>query len=686
MTPDTNTEPSLFPGDPRLADAYFEANELDHNGLEALCPSFTELSEVDQRYQDETPLGLGSLKEISSLWDSKTRRRVAFARLRGDRGPEFYDLFVNEAWITSSLSHPNIIKIYDVGVDDEHRPYFTMDLKSGSTLGDLVQMHGMAERHRLIEAFLKVCDAIAYAHTKGVLHLDLKPQNIQADRFGEVLVCDWGLAKDIATPEADTDDLPLPGQTESVGNITMHGEIKGTPGYMAPEQLRPGAPKDERTDVFALGCLLHSILTGQSPIVGTTQEEIIKKTALCCFPAPRLRFPEKMIPESLNAVILKACSLEPGQRYASASDLAGDIRKHLAGYATEAEEPSFYKASLLFLRRHRLPAMVALIGTVAISVVSVLFIQGMNDQRHATALQAKRAERHKSEAEQIATQLQQEMERSGRSSKEIAARLASSSTTLKNLGIFEAPAESVNESYSLAELALALDPTNEVAAFQLFSLNCLKLDLQSALRTPPDSEQRFADYIKFAQEFPAFNYGPDKRPEPTELARFFRRAREINPMRPQLMERILSYDMAVRRGPIGPEPLIAFLEYLQGGPDHLIATYQPRERSLFIWSDQPLILLRPAIKGYSGSSFLRFLPIEDLRLDLSKPFDLANLDGLGIQSLNLEDCGAIRVSRPIALPLLQSIKVQEGQNIPADLKRLIRTSHELKLITTPADR
>jgi len=686
MNPLSNSKHLPFPADSRLISAYFEANDLDENGLEALCPSFVELSEVGQRYHDEAPLGLGSLKEVSSLWDSKARRRVAFARLRKDRGPEFYDLFVNEAWITSSLSHPNIIKIYDVGVDEDDRPYFTMDLKSGSTLKDLVTMHGMAERHRLIEAFLKVCDAIAYAHTTGTLHLDLKPENIQADRFGEVLVCDWGLAKNIATPEPDTDDLPLPGQTESVGNITMHGEIKGTPGYMAPEQLRPGAPKDERTDVFALGCLLHSILTGQSPIVGATQEEIIKKTALCCFPSPRLRFPEKMIPESLDAVILKACSLTPDRRYASASDLAGDIRKHLAGYATEAEEPSFYKASVLFLRRHRLPAVVALIGTVAISVVSVLFIQGIDDQRHATAMQAKRAELHKSEADQIATELQQEIERSGRSSKEFGARLASSATTLKNLGIFEAPAESINEASALAELALALDPSNQDAAFQLFSLNCLKLDFQAALENPPDSGHRFGDYIEFAEAFRTFQYDRSKRPEPTELARFFRRAREINPQRPQLMERIFSYDTAARRGPADPEPMIAFLEYLQGGPDHLIATYQPKDRSLFIWSDEPLQLLRPVIKGYSGRSFLRFIPVDTLRLDLSKPFDLAGLDGLGIHSLDLKHCGTIEVSRPISLPLLQRIEIQEGQNIPADLKRLIRTSRELELIATPTGR
>ncbi|MBK1825610.1 serine/threonine-protein kinase [Haloferula rosea] len=688
MSAPEDREFQTFTVDHRLADAYFEANELDDNGLEALCPSFVTLSEAQsgQRYHDESPLGLGSLKEVSSVWDASTRRRVAFARLREDRGPEFYDLFVNEAWITSSLSHPNIIKVYDVGVDEDKRPYFTMDLKGKSTLADLIRMHGMEERPRLIDAFLKVCDAIAYAHTEGILHLDLKPENIQAERFGEVLVCDWGLAKTMSDSGTDEDELPFPGQTESIGNMTIHGEVKGTPGFMAPEQLRPGAAKDQRTDVFALGCLLHCILTGLPPITGTTQEEIIRKTGLGCFPPPRLRFPEKMIPDSLDAIILKACSLEPNARYPSATEMADDIRKHLAGFATEAEEPSFYKASILFLRRHRLPAAVGLIATVAISVISVLFIQGLNDQRRATAAQAQRAERLEGEASQMADRLREEAARAGRSSKELAEQLSSSAIRLKNLGIFDTPVSSIEESAQLTELALAFDPQNQEAIFQLFSLNCLKLDFSSALKSPPSAEHRFGDYLQFAEAFPRFNYDRGLRPSPAMLADFFRRAREINPRRGPLMERILSYDVAARRDFRNAEPAIAFLEYLHGGPEHIIAAYQSKERSLFIWSDQSVHLRRPVVKGYSGKSFLRFLPTDLLRLDLSEPFDLATLDQADIHRLNLKDCADLRLSRPISLPMLETIELSEKQDFPQEWLRQIQSRRELKLIRTPGQR
>lgn len=684
MSTPEDQDSNSFTLDPRLAAAYFEANELDDNGLEALCPSFVELSQPGRRYHDEAPLGLGSLKEVSSVWDSRTRRRVALARLRDDRGPEFYDLFVNEAWITSTLSHPNIINIYDVGVDENSRPFFTMDLKGESTLSDLIRMHGMAERPRLIEAFMKVCDAIAYAHTKGVLHLDLKPENIQAERFGEVLVCDWGLAKTMDSHECEEENLLFPGQTESIGNMTVHGEVKGTPGFMAPEQLRPGATKNERTDVYALGCLLHSILTGLPPFTGTSQDEIIKKTELGCFPPPRLRYPEKMIPDSLDAVILKACSVEPDRRYASASDLAEDIRKHLAGFATNAEEPSFYKASVLFLRRHRLPALVGLIATVAISMLSALFIQHLNDQRRATAAQAERADRLKGEASQMAEQLQAHAASAGRSSKELAERLSTSAIRLKNFGVFDAPEKSIEEASQLAELALAFDPQNEEANFQLFSLNCIRLDFASALKTAPPPDHRFADYLQFAEAFPGYQFSRSHRPTPEKLASFFRQAREINPERAALMERILSYDVSVRPKPAASEPTIAFLEYLHGGAEHLIATYQPKDRSFFLWSDQPIELNRPIHKGHSGESFLRFLPIDSLKLDLSEPLDIATLDKATVHQLDLEDCNELTLSKPISLPILESIRLREDQTFPDKWLRRIHSRRELEVIRVPA--
>ena len=215
--------------DHRLHEAYLQANLLDEEGLEAICPSYLELAENEMRYRDESRLGQGGTKEVFKSWDCRSRRWVAIARLREDRGPELYDQFVHEAWLTSSLNHPNIINIYDVGVDGDGRPFFTMDLKGETTLSDLTREQGMRNRRELLGVFLKICNAVSHAHSRGVIHLDLKPDNVQVDQFGEVLVCDWGLARHITDEEAPLDPAWRSSAPTRVDNTTLHGTRQGHP-------------------------------------------------------------------------------------------------------------------------------------------------------------------------------------------------------------------------------------------------------------------------------------------------------------------------------------------------------------------------------------------------------------------------------------------------------------------------
>jgi len=258
-------ENDSYQNDHRLIQAYEEATCLDQEGLKTLCPSYAELSETSTRYANETLIGKGGIKQVYRIFDNRTRRWVAIARLRDDRGPEHFDLFVNEAWMTSSLKHPNIINVHDVGIDSDGRPFFTMDLKGNRTLADLIKADDQ-ERRALLEVFLKICDAMAYAHSREIIHLDLKPANIQSDAFGEVLVCDWGLSKIVSDKEEAS---PLNSSSELLDNMTLVGEVKGSPGFMAPEQVEKSGRKDHRTDIFSLGCILHTILTGESPFTGS---------------------------------------------------------------------------------------------------------------------------------------------------------------------------------------------------------------------------------------------------------------------------------------------------------------------------------------------------------------------------------------------------------------------------------
>ena len=665
---------SHYTPDRRLERAYEEANLLDESGLESLCPSYIELAESEVRYRDENTIGMGSLKEVSRCWDCRARRWVAMARLREDRGAEFYDLFVNEAWVSSSLNHPNIIKIYDVGVDGLGRPYFTMDLKGETTLRDVIRDRGMSGRRELLGIFLRICDAVSYAHDHGILHLDLKPGNIQTDRFGEVLVCDWGLAKRASEPEMPDDELPFPGQKESVGNMTLHGEIKGTLGYMAPEQVIPAGTKDIRTDIFALGCILHQILTDFPPFTGTCQEEILAKTARGTFPAPHLRYPQRMVPESLSAVVRRACATEPNERYGSVDELAAEVAKYLAGHATVAEEPGFFRASALFIRRHKIPAIIFFGGLLIVTALTALFLNRISFERFLTESErgrarqfADEADRFAAEADRNAALYEDQMAQTSESREQMAARLAASANSLKNLGVFTAPGQSIAEAQGLAQMAASLDPENPEAHFESFVLSCIQLDFESALQQPMPKNHRYADDWKLAKAFPRFSFNAKRRPSPDQLARFFRRARTIHPERAPLMERILSYDTAVRRGSAGAEPVIALLEYMNGGPDHLIARYDPKTRSLFLWSDRA-IQLRLDKNAGSGDCIIKYAPVQSLALDLSNRFPLASLHGLPVRRLDLRKCDRIVTPDHLSLPDLEEVLIRPGQ-MPTGLLR-----------------
>lgn len=203
-----------------------------------LCDS---LKTQTEQYANMEKIASGGMKVIYKAFDKKINRNVAYAALHKDCPLELYDPFIREARLTALLEHPNIINVYDIGLNDEDIPFFTMELKVGENLARIIRkesMEGKAQSYEmrpLLEAFLKICDAIAYAHSKKVVHLDLKPDNIQMGGFGEVIVCDWGLGKIIGDKEIEYDHLLF--NPDLLNNVTLTGTITGTPGYMAPEQI-----------------------------------------------------------------------------------------------------------------------------------------------------------------------------------------------------------------------------------------------------------------------------------------------------------------------------------------------------------------------------------------------------------------------------------------------------------------
>ena len=235
-----------------LFSIFDEAVNLDDNTLSANSfPILSQLQSNTQRYTNFTLISQGGLKKVYKCFDTSTKNHIAYAQPSDKENKKHHEMFAFEAQLTARLQHPNIIKVFELGYDDSFTPYFSMELKRNTTLKDYISQKKPLQE--LLDIFFKVCNAIEYSHSQGVLHLDLKPENIQCDKYGEVLVCDWGLARyeNDSSPELFEDDLA------PIGPKTLYGAIKGTPGYMAPEQIKPGGTKTQKTDIFSLGAILY---------------------------------------------------------------------------------------------------------------------------------------------------------------------------------------------------------------------------------------------------------------------------------------------------------------------------------------------------------------------------------------------------------------------------------------------
>ncbi len=349
------------------------------------------------RYSVTTKINEGGMKAIWEVDDHRTARKVAMALIQDSKiaSENDIDSFLYEARLTANLQHPNIIPIYDIALDENGNPYFTMKALKGETLGDIIKQlrNGNAEytrrytRTRLLGIFLKTCNAIDYAHTKGVIHLDLKPSNINIGDFGDVHVLDWGLST-LITHLNEYDGEPVSWQSmddvslESGQTLTRYLErtakrrefknvVGGTPGYMSPEQAQ-GVPSDVdfQTDVYMLGSVLYEILTYQCPISGSTVKEALQKTVRGDFSSPMKRAPELRIPAPLNAITMKAMATDPSERYPNIATLIRDLHQYQDGFATVAENPTFVTHVALLIKRHKLA--VGMVSLSACLIVGIL--------------------------------------------------------------------------------------------------------------------------------------------------------------------------------------------------------------------------------------------------------------------------------------------------------------------------
>ncbi len=250
-----------------------------------------------------------------------------------------------EAEITGGLEHPGIVPVYGLGTYPDGRPYYAMRFIRGDSLKEAIAAFHSREAsgndgkragprtdvvafRNLLRRFLDVCNAIEYAHSRGVLHRDLKPGNIIVGRYGETLVVDWGLAKATGRTETTVEEAALTPSSSSGSVETLPGAAVGTPAYMSPEQARGDVDSlGPRSDVYALGATLYCLLTGKAPFEGKVLE-VLAAVKEGRFRAPRVLRPET--DKALEAICLKAMALKPEDRYESARALADDIERLLA--------------------------------------------------------------------------------------------------------------------------------------------------------------------------------------------------------------------------------------------------------------------------------------------------------------------------------------------------------------------
>lgn len=305
------------------------------------------------RYTPIDELGRGGVGRVLSAEDALIGRVVAVKMLHSiDASAHQMQRFVTEAQTTAQLEHPNVVPVYDFSVLEDGAPCFTMKRVRGRSLKQVLEALANNEpdataeytRFRLLQIFIGVCQAMEYAHSKGVVHRDLKPDNIMLGDFGEVLVMDWGIAKILGQAEDAYDAVTPSLITETMG--TIEGSIVGTPGYMAPEQARGEHERiDARTDVWALGAMLYEMLCGAFPFqdAGGTLPVLVA-TATREVPSARSLAPEREIPEDLDDICARALAQQPHDRFDAVKPLRASIEAVLAGTkeatrrAEEAEE------------------------------------------------------------------------------------------------------------------------------------------------------------------------------------------------------------------------------------------------------------------------------------------------------------------------------------------------------------
>jgi eukaryotic-like serine/threonine-protein kinase len=285
------------------------------------------------RYHEIENIGEGGLSRVSSSFDSCLNRVVAVKELKEEFlcDPDFLNAFITEVKLISYLDHPGVVTVYDTHLTDEQQLRYTMRLVDGQTLHaflgyhlqpDVVNVNYLSD---VINIFTKLCETLAYVHDKGVLHLDLKTENIMLGRYGEVMIMDWGNAYLYnASLYEDHVRKHLNADSDSHIRIEVRDAILGTPLYMSPEQTSSRNDLRPTSDIFSIGVVVYELLTGQRPFAASTVDEIVERVRTLEPPTVHELNPD--IPLRLSHIVQKMMRKAPEERYQNTHDVLHDLQ------------------------------------------------------------------------------------------------------------------------------------------------------------------------------------------------------------------------------------------------------------------------------------------------------------------------------------------------------------------------
>jgi hypothetical protein len=287
------------------------------------------------RYRPGRLIGRGGMGQVVEAEDQQFGRKVALKTMLGSAGDDRARRFGLEAIVTANLDHPGIPAVYERGCDQQGQSFYAMRLVRGRSLEQAIaQCKTLDDRLRLLPALIDVAQTLAFAHARGVIHRDIKPDNVVVGAYGDTVVIDWGVAKLRGVTASSVDERSIASDLAGGSTATSDGAVIGTPAYMAPEQALGRVDEvDERSDVFSLGALLYHLFAGHPPYRGRTSMEALTRAIEVDHPPLVELAPQT--PAPLLAIVARAMAKDPSDRYPSAGALAEALQDVVAAGVRE---------------------------------------------------------------------------------------------------------------------------------------------------------------------------------------------------------------------------------------------------------------------------------------------------------------------------------------------------------------